>query len=79
MTDRAYPFNFDGRKVIDAFGGVRSTHQRLKEIGCEISQRAVRKWLERRTVPSDAILALHFATQDNGGPNVLDLVDRGRV
>jgi hypothetical protein len=76
VTDRNYPFNFDARKVIDAYGGVRLTHQLLLRAGCHITERAVRKWLERQTVPSDAVIAIYFHTKGGDGLDIMDLVDR---
>lgn len=75
MNDTNYPFNFDPRQVIDRFGGVNQTHAALKAVGCAVSARAVRKWLERGTVPADAVLALHLYSIKTQGPGVLDLIN----
>jgi hypothetical protein len=75
MTDRNYPFNFDPRRVIDRFGGVNKTHEALIRVGCHVTPRAVRKWLERQTVPADAVIALHIYSTKHQGPGILDLID----
>lgn len=73
MPERCYPFVFDPETVLKAFGGIREVHRILIELECDVTERAVRKWLERGVVPADAVIALHLYAKDNGGPDILSM------
>ena len=75
MSNRNYPFNLDASKVIEVFGGTSAIKDILEEAGCHVSERAIRKWRERQTVPADAIILLHFHASKNGGPDILSMID----
>lgn len=64
---------FDPARVISAYGGIKEVHRRLTEIDCDVTERAVRKWLERGVVPADAVIALHLSSQEENGPDILSM------
>jgi hypothetical protein len=75
MPRRRYPIRFDPVKLIAAFGGISEVHQALSEVGCDVSERAVRKWIERGVVPGDAVVALHLHSVATDGPDVMVLAE----
>ncbi len=49
---------YDVQKLLDAVGGKVDAHALLKAEGCDVTIKAIDKWVLRRSIPSYAIIAL---------------------
>jgi len=56
----------DCRRFISAIGGRRDVWTMCVRNGMKISQRAVDKWIERNSIPSEALIKIMLALKQKG-------------
>ncbi len=68
--------NFSPRKVMARFGGPIAVYKILSHMGADLTPKAVKKWIDRGTVPADAIIALHLYERQTGvETSIFDLLE----
>lgn len=63
-----YNVKFDGRKIIEYFGGVKPTAQLMAISAADIEDKTVQKWKERDNIPADAVASLMLAARKTQVP-----------
>jgi pyruvate dehydrogenase E1 component alpha subunit len=53
--------------VIDHFGGISPLHEKFVAAGVEISRKAIEKWKERDSIPTNGWLQIEELARQNGG------------
>lgn len=71
MTDK-YPFRFNATDLITALGGAREVHRILSEAKSDIRHKTVQKWMERESIPPEALATLVATARASGMPFVLE-------
>jgi len=69
-----YVFTFDAARLVDALGGVYPSHEALSNIGCDIQLKTIYRWLQRGSIPKEAIASIAMAYR-NKFKSDLDLTE----
>ncbi len=65
----------DPTKVVNFFGGISSTHRKLEFAGYRMSRKAVEKWVERGSIPTNRLAQLVVcARMDKRDFNLYEMV-----
>lgn len=64
----AYRIKFDGRKLVDYFGGVSAAIDALKTVGVVMKEKTLQKQRERDNMPGDVVASLLLASVRLGRP-----------
>lgn len=56
----------DVNSVIEHFGGITPLHERFKKAGIEISRKAIEKWKERESIPTNSWLQVENLVKSDG-------------
>lgn len=51
-------FEMDSKKLVKEFGGMRRLSRELKEVGVQISDNAISRWISRKRIPSNHLAAI---------------------